>query len=64
VIVELDVDGVARKTGNPYRRRYISVITAQPDGIASYREYWNPLEAARGLAPDADHSHRAVPGGE
>lgn len=43
IIAEIEVDGVTVRTGEPYRRRYISVITVRDGQIAGYRDYWSPL---------------------
>ncbi|MFG1792869.1 nuclear transport factor 2 family protein [Nocardia sp. NPDC049149] len=49
VVVEFSVDGVAVRTGRPYRLRYIAVITVRAGEIAHYRDYWSPLAAAEAL---------------
>ncbi|MFC5062483.1 nuclear transport factor 2 family protein [Actinomycetospora atypica] len=42
VVAEFAVAGDVVPTGEPYEMRYIAVITVGPDGITSYRDYWNP----------------------
>ena len=49
VVVEFEVDGVAVRTGRPYRMKYISVITVRGGEIAGYRDYWSPVAAAEAL---------------
>ncbi|WP_191094064.1 nuclear transport factor 2 family protein [Nocardia colli] len=49
VIVEFAADGIAVRTGRPYRMRYIAVITVRAGEIVHYRDYWNPLAAAEAL---------------
>ncbi|WP_193047553.1 nuclear transport factor 2 family protein [Mycolicibacterium baixiangningiae] len=49
VILEWAVTGVAVKTGKPYEIAYVAVITVGPDGILTYRDYWNPLVAGAAL---------------
>jgi ketosteroid isomerase-like protein len=49
VVVEFEVDGVAVRTGRPYRMRYISVITVRNGEITGYRDYWSPQAAADAL---------------
>jgi uncharacterized protein len=49
VIVEFGVNGVARKTGNPYDLDYVVFITVGADGVVAYRDYWNPLAAAAAM---------------
>lgn len=62
VIIEFEVDGRAVANGNSYRMRYIAVITARPDGIASYRDYWSPLAGAETLGVDTEQLHSTVTG--
>jgi ketosteroid isomerase-like protein len=50
IIAELEVNGVLVRTGEPYQRRYISVITVRDGHITGYRDYWSPL----GLTADTD----------
>jgi uncharacterized protein len=54
VVVEFEAAGFSVATGAPYRLRYIAVITVTDAGIASYRDYWSPLDAARALGGDLD----------
>lgn len=49
VVVEFEVDGIAVRTGRPYRMRYISVITVRGGEITGYRDYWSPVAAAEAL---------------
>jgi uncharacterized protein len=49
VIVEFGLDGVARKTGNPYDLDYVVFITVGAEGIVTYRDYWNPLAVAAAM---------------
>ncbi|MFI9503624.1 nuclear transport factor 2 family protein [Nocardia sp. NPDC052566] len=46
IIVEFEATGVAVGTGQPYRMRYIAVITVRDGEIQHYRDYWSPLAAA------------------
>ncbi|MFI9560933.1 nuclear transport factor 2 family protein [Nonomuraea endophytica] len=50
IIAEIEVDGVLVRTGEPYQRRYISVITVRDGHIIGYRDYWSPL----GMTADTD----------
>lgn len=50
IIAEIEVDGVLVRTGRPYQRRYISVITVRDGHITGYRDYWSPL----GMTADTD----------
>jgi hypothetical protein len=43
VVVEFTGHGRARRTGEPYENRYISVIRMRQGRIVLYRDYWNPL---------------------
>lgn len=54
IVAELEVDGVLVGTGEPYQRRYISVITVRDGHIAGYRDYWSPL----GMTTDTDFTGR------
>jgi uncharacterized protein len=54
IIVELRVEGVLVRTGEPYQNRYISVLTVRAGQIAGYRDYWSPL----GLTADTDFTRR------
>jgi ketosteroid isomerase-like protein len=49
VVVELEVDGTAVRTGRPYRLRYIWVMTVRDGEIVGFRDYWSPLAAAEAL---------------
>lgn len=54
IIAELEMDGVLVRTGQPYQRRYISVITVRNGQIAGYRDYWSPL----GMTAETDFTGR------
>lgn len=54
IVAEIEVDGVLVRTGTPYRRRYISVLTVRDGHIAGYRDYWSPL----GMTADTDFTGR------
>ncbi|WP_428390467.1 nuclear transport factor 2 family protein [Lichenicoccus sp.] len=43
VILEFSGTGAGVKTGEPYRQRYISVITLRNGHISRYKDYWNPI---------------------
>jgi uncharacterized protein len=49
VVLELEVDGTAVRTGRPYRLRYVWVVTARDGEIVSFRDYWSPLAATEAL---------------
>ncbi|MGV0837047.1 nuclear transport factor 2 family protein [Mycolicibacterium thermoresistibile] len=49
VIVEFEAAGVVTATGDPYRMRYIAVITVRDGKIQNYRDYWSPLAAAEAM---------------
>lgn len=49
VVVEFEVAGTVVRTGQPYRMRYIGVITVRDGEIVHYRDYWNPLAAAEAM---------------
>jgi uncharacterized protein len=49
LIVEWAVEGVAVRTGRPYRLAYVAVITVRNGEITVYRDYWNPLAAGHAL---------------
>ncbi|MCS7477747.1 nuclear transport factor 2 family protein [Umezawaea endophytica] len=46
IVVEFTADGLTVSTGEPYRLRYITVITTRDGLITDYRDYWNPVAAA------------------
>ncbi|TWF81764.1 ketosteroid isomerase-like protein [Pseudonocardia hierapolitana] len=64
VVVEFEVDGIAVRTGRPYRMRYISVITVRNGEIAGYRDYWSPLAAAEALGGADELTAFGVSGGD
>ncbi|QFU88191.1 nuclear transport factor 2 family protein [Amycolatopsis sp. YIM 10] len=49
VIAEFEVAGTIVASGQPYRMRYVAVITAKNGEIAHYRDYWSPLAAAEAM---------------
>jgi uncharacterized protein len=55
IIAEVEVDGALVRTGRPYRRRYISVLTVRDGHIVGYRDYWSPL----GMTADTDFTERS-----
>jgi uncharacterized protein len=54
IVVEFTVDGVLVQTGEPYQRRYITVLTVRDGHIADYRDYWSPL----GMTAETDFTGR------
>lgn len=54
VVVEFEAAGVVVASQNPYSMRYVAVITVRADGIASYRDYWNPRAVDAALGIDAE----------
>lgn len=54
IIVELLATGLQVRTGDPYRNRYISVITVRDGQIVEYRDYWSPL----GMSAENDFTGR------
>ncbi|MFG1694806.1 nuclear transport factor 2 family protein [Nonomuraea sp. NPDC049309] len=54
VVVELELAGIVPRSGEPYRMEYVAIITVRDGEIRHYRDYWNPLQAARSLGgPEA-----------
>ncbi|GAA5038254.1 ketosteroid isomerase-like protein [Thermocatellispora tengchongensis] len=49
VIAEFEAAGFVVRTGEPYRMRYVAVITVRDGRIQNYRDYWNPLDAAAAM---------------
>lgn len=49
VVAEFEAVGVVVATGQPYRLRYIAVVTVRDGEIRHYRDYWNPLAAAEAM---------------
>ncbi|MEU8337235.1 nuclear transport factor 2 family protein [Micromonospora tulbaghiae] len=43
IVAEFTATGVVVATGEPYRLRYIAVLTVRAGRIVRYRDYWNPL---------------------
>ncbi|MCP2259998.1 Ketosteroid isomerase-related protein [Streptoalloteichus tenebrarius] len=54
LVVEFSVEGLAVRTGRPYRMSYVAVIEVGAEGIVSYRDYWNPLAVAEALGADSE----------
>jgi ketosteroid isomerase-like protein len=63
VILEFEVAGAVVRTGQPYRMRYIAVVTARDGEIAHYRDYWSPLAAAEAFG-GLEELSAAFTGGE
>ncbi|RZS39214.1 hypothetical protein EV193_104430 [Herbihabitans rhizosphaerae] len=42
IVAEIEVEGVWVRTGEPYRNRYVWVITVRDGRIAGCRDYWSP----------------------
>lgn len=53
VIVEFSVDGVAVRTGGPYRVSYVAVIRVRNGQIVTFRDYWSPIAAAAAFGGQA-----------
>lgn len=51
LVVEWEASGVVVATGRPYRMPYVAVISVGPEGITSYRDYWNLAVAADAFTP-------------
>lgn len=51
LVVEWEASGLVATIGRKYRLPYIAVITVGPDGIRSYRDYWNLALAADAFVP-------------
>ncbi|QDY08289.1 nuclear transport factor 2 family protein [Micromonospora sp. HM134] len=45
IVTEFTAVGVVVATGEPYRLRYIAVLTVRDGHIVRYRDYWNPQAA-------------------
>ncbi len=52
LVLEYESTGSVTTTGKPYQNRYIAVVEFRDGKIALQREFYNPLEAMRSLAPD------------
>ncbi|GAB3440043.1 nuclear transport factor 2 family protein [Actinophytocola sediminis] len=50
IIPEIEVAGMLVRTGEPYRNRYICVLTVRDGQIVGYRDYWSPT----GVNADTD----------
>lgn len=51
LVAEWEATGVVVATGRPYRMPYVAVISVGPEGITSYRDYWNLAVAAEPFTP-------------
>lgn len=51
LVAEWEASGVVVATGRDYRMPYVAVISVGPDGIISYRDYWNLAVAADAFVP-------------
>lgn len=49
IVVEMRAEGQVVATGQPYDMSYVAVLTVRDGRIVHYRDYWNPLAAARML---------------
>lgn len=59
IVVELDVRGESA-SGKLFRLSYIQVLTVRDGQIASFRDYWNPLELMALLDPDDAATDKAA----
>jgi uncharacterized protein len=64
VVVELEVDGTAVRTGRPYRMRYVWVMTVRDSEIVGLRDYWSPLAAAEALGGADELTALGTSGGD
>jgi hypothetical protein len=46
-IAEYDAHGVVTGTGRPYVLRYLQILQVSGGQIASWRDYWSPIEGSR-----------------
>jgi uncharacterized protein len=46
LVVEFAVGGTVVATREPYRVRYVAVVSVGENGVRAYRDYWNPLAMA------------------
>jgi ketosteroid isomerase-like protein len=51
-VLEYTSDGHVTTTGKSYNNSYVGIIRFRDGLICFHREYYNPLPAARALAPD------------
>jgi uncharacterized protein len=58
VVVEFTADGRTVSTGEPYRLRYITVVTTRNGLITHYRDYWNPLAVAEAAGASPERAAR------
>ncbi|MPY59116.1 nuclear transport factor 2 family protein [Streptomyces spongiae] len=47
IVVEMRARGQVVATGEPYEMSYVAVLTVRDGRFVHYRDYWNPLAAAR-----------------
>ncbi|GAA2346132.1 nuclear transport factor 2 family protein [Streptomyces violaceusniger] len=61
-VVEYHAMGRSVRTGEPYRMKYIVVITVQDGPITRFRDYWDPLAnaTAAGALPELLDSLRSA----
>lgn len=52
-VLEFGCIGRGLKTNEPYRQRYVSVITVRDGHIVRYVDYWNPLTLLRAVGGEA-----------
>ncbi|MDV3130318.1 TIGR03618 family F420-dependent PPOX class oxidoreductase [Mycobacterium sp. 21AC1] len=52
LVVEAVVEGLVVATGNPYRVRYVWVITVEAGKVVRQRDYWNPVSVLDALGGD------------
>ena len=64
VVLEFNAEGRGRRTGLPYRQRYVSIITVCDGHIAHYLDYWNPLVSLRALGGEPAVTAALGQGGE
>ncbi len=50
VVAEYRSEGTSR-TGHPYRNRYVAIFELQSDGVALWREYFDPTAVSQALTP-------------
>jgi ketosteroid isomerase-like protein len=52
LVLEYISDGHVTTTRKPYRNSYVGIVRFRDGLICFHREYYNPVPAARALAPD------------
>lgn len=62
LIAEWEASGIVVATGRPYRMPYVAVISVGPEGITSYRDYWNLAVAGDAFAAAEAATSDAVAG--